>query len=74
MYYFLLTLHLFKPGVYLCPGIYFIGENSIVRQSTNNKVISLLIKQFLMKNDVGSDFYNKIRKPCKKINLLKVMK
>ena len=40
----MMTQCLFKLGTCLHPGIYFMGENSIVRQSTNNKVIFLLVK------------------------------
>ena len=41
----MMTGRLFKAGVYSRPGVYFTGENTIiVNQSTNNKVIFLLLK------------------------------
>ena len=41
----MMTGRLFKAGIYSCPGVYFTGENTIVvSQSTNNKVIFLLLK------------------------------
>ena len=46
----MMTWHLFKLGIYSRPSVYFTGENFILSQSTNNKVIFLLFQEFLMKN------------------------
>ena len=39
----MMTRHLYKAGVYSRLGVYFTGENSIISQSTNGKVIFLLL-------------------------------
>ena len=39
----MMTRRLFKPSVHSRPGVYFMGENSIVSQNTNNKVIIQVI-------------------------------
>ena len=55
-----MTGRLFKAGIYLRPGVYFMGENSIISQSTNNNKVIILLSLLWYVHSEKKEFYTDV--------------